>query len=129
MRFKFYTLNYDFNAKKVILYNIFNNSHLQRMVEKHVTAYVKAPDNYQYTTGYPTTETFTGFSAFCKALEDAIRHNEASRREYEISVGDAFEQDCRKLEKWDCAKQVIPNIEAVAREVLYQHIHHTGIED
>ena len=38
---------------------------------------------------------------------------EWSRCEYEISVGDAFEEDVNKLEKWDCYKQAEPNMEVI----------------
>ena len=41
--------------------------------------------------------------------------------EYEISVGDAFEKDCNKLEKWDCYAQAKPNIPMIARECIYQY--------
>ena len=41
--------------------------------------------------------------------------------EYEISVGDIFEKDCNKLEKWDCYMQTKPNIPMIARECIYQY--------
>ena len=46
-----------------------------------------------------------GFEGFCRKLKMIIMCEENSRREYEISVGDAFETDCNKLEKWDCYNQ------------------------
>ena len=43
-----------------------------------------------------------------------IHWQEWGRREYEISVADAFETDVSKLEKWCCAEQADPNIEWIA---------------
>ena len=38
-----------------------------------------------------------------------------------MSVGDAFEKDCKKLEKWDCYGQAKPNMKMIAREVIWQY--------
>ena len=38
-----------------------------------------------------------------------------SLREYEISVGDAFETNIDKFEKWDCYKQTEPNMEIITQ--------------
>jgi hypothetical protein len=46
---------------------------------------------------------------------------EWSRVEYEISVGDAFEDDLDNFEKWDCYQQCVPNIPMITREVIWQY--------
>ena len=41
MQFEFYVLNYDFNKKKVVNYNIFNNLSIQEWTEKEAHKYIK----------------------------------------------------------------------------------------
>lgn len=120
MEFEFYVLNYDFNKKKVVNFNIFNNYLVHDWTLKEVKKYVRSPKNYKYVS-YSNNETIYGFEGFCESLRSIIMWQEWSRVEYEISVGDAFEDDCSKLEKWDCYEQCAPNIEIIAREVIYQY--------
>ena len=122
MQFEFYVLNYDTNRKKVFMYNIFNNIHVQEWSEKAVKKYLRSPKKFSYATHFGlNTETIYGFDAFVKELDSIIHWQEWSRREYEISVGDAFEDDCRKLEKWDCYQQAKPNMVMIAHEVIRQY--------
>ena len=104
--FEFYVLNYDFNRKKVILYNIFNNAQVYdwslKLTRKRARNDIK-DDEYR------------------EALRSIIQWQEWARREYEISVGDAFETDCNKLEKWDCFEQAAPNIEVIADMCLKRY--------
>jgi len=118
-KFEFYVLNYDHNAKKVVNYNIFNNSIVYEDTLKTVETYYNDPNNFCCTDNLVDENSYIyGFKAFCKTLSRIIQWQEWSRREYEISVGDAFETDIRKLEKWDCYCQVASNIKAIAREVI-----------
>lgn len=121
MRFKFYVLNYDCNKKKVINYNIFNNILVQESTEKAIKKYLRSPKNFSYTSYNKDEKVIYGFDALVKEIDRIIKWQEWSRREYEISVGDAFATDCSKLEKWDCYKQSKPNIEMITREVIYQY--------
>lgn len=124
MKFEFYVLNYNINARKVENFNIFNNIHVKERTEQEVKKYLRAPNKYEYKCNIFEKDNETiiyGFEGFCRKLKMIIMCEENSRREYEISVGDAFEMDCNKLEKWDCYKQAIPNIEIIAREVIYQY--------
>lgn len=41
-----------------------------------------------------------------------------SKAEYEIMIGDLFETDCNKLEKWDVYDQILPNLEQLCRYIL-----------
>jgi len=118
-KFEFYVLNYDPNAKKVINYNIFNNSIVYEETLKEIKKYCNNLDKYYYVIHLSNGDSFSyGFKGFCEALSRIIKHQEWSRREYEIFVGDAFEDDIRKLEKWDCWYQAAPNIKIIAYEVI-----------
>lgn len=120
MQFEFYVLNYDHNRKEVINYNIFNNINVQKYTEKAIKKYLRSPKKFSYKP-YNKNELIYGFDALVKEIDGIIQWCEWSRREYEISVGDAFETDCNKLEKWDCYQQAQPNIEMITREVIYQY--------
>ena len=118
MKFEFYVLNYNFNGRHVEAFNIFNNTYVQQSAERYAKKYLRSPSKYTF---HRWNKEYTGFEAFCKSIESAIFSEEWSRREYEISVADAFEEDPGKFEKWDCFGQCLPNIEVIAREVLYQY--------
>ena len=127
MQFEFYVLNYDFNKKKVVNYNIFNNIRVQEWTEKAVRKYLRSPKNYkhvvQHKNDFLGREEIVvyGFDALVKEIDSIIAWGERGRREYECSVGDAFTTDCNKLEKIDCYYQSKPNMEIIAREVIFQY--------
>ena len=127
MQFEFYVLNYDFNKKKVINYNIFNNINVQEWTEKEVRKYLRAPKKYkhiiQYKNKYLDKEEIAiyGFDGLVKEIDRTIAWQEYGRREYEISVSDAFETDVDKLEKWDCYMQAKPNMVIITNEVIRQY--------
>ena len=121
MQFEFYVLNYDFNKKKVVNYNIFNNIRVQEWTERVVKKYLRAPKKFSYTPFGKDVETIYGFDAFVRELDRTIAWQERGRREYECSVGDAFTTDCNKLEKIDCYYQSKPNMKIIAREVIFQY--------
>ena len=121
MQFEFYVLNYDCNRKKVINYNIFNNILVQEWTEKAVKKYLRSPKKFTYKPYDKDEMTICGFDALVREIESNIRWQEWGRREYEISVGDAFETDVDELEKWDCYMQAKPNAEIIAHTVLRQY--------
>ena len=121
MQFKFYVLNYDFNRNKVVMFNIFQNSNVQKWTEKAVKKYLRSPKKFTYEPYNKNEEVLYGFDALVRKIDSIIHNKEWSRREYEISVADAFETDISKLEKWDCYKQAKPNMEMITREVIYQY--------
>lgn len=127
MQFEFYVLNYDCNRKKVINYNIFNNIRVQEWTEKAVREYLRSPKKFkhiiQYENKFLGREEIAiyGFNALVKEIEGNIRHEQWGRREYEISVSDAFESDIDKLEKWDVYQQAKPNMVIIAHEVIRQY--------
>ena len=121
MQFEFYVLNYDFNKKKVVNYNIFNNIRVQEWTERAVKKYLRAPKKFSYTPFGKDVETIYGFDAFVRELDRTIAWQERGRREYECSVGDAFETDINNYEKWDTYSQAKPNMVIIAHEVIRQY--------
>ena len=119
MQFEYYVLNYNPNAKKIEPFNIFRNCYVQEYIEKAIKKYLRSPKNYKYERY--GEDTLYGFEGLCQEIERIIQWQEWSRREYEISVGDAFEKDCEYLEKWDCYMQAKSNIPMIARECIYQY--------
>ena len=119
MQFEYYVLNYNPNANKIEPFNIFRNCYVQEYTEKAIKKYLRSPKNYKYERY--GEDTLYGFEGLCKEIERTIQWQEWSRREYEISVGDAFEKDCNKLEKWDCYGQCVANIPMITREVIWQY--------
>ena len=96
---EWHVLNYDFNGKKVENFNIFRSS-------RFVDGVKKLLDNY-----------FT-FEDFVEKLENELRYSFWSKREYEIFVGDAFEEDLNKYEKIDIYSQVKPNVRILAKYII-----------
>ena len=127
MQFEFYVLNYDFNKRKVVNYNIFNNIRVQEWTEKEVRKYLRAPKKYKHIVQYENEFlgrkeiAIYGFDALVEEIDSIIAWGERGRREYECSVGDAFTTNCNKLEKIDCYYQSKPNMEIIAREVIFQY--------
>ena len=119
MQFEYYVLNYNPNAKKIEPFNIFRDCYVQEYTEKAIKKYLRSPKNYKYERY--GEDTLYGFEGLCQEIERIIQWQEWSRREYEISVGDAFEKDCDYLEKWDCYMQAKSNIPMIARECIYQY--------
>lgn len=120
IQFEYYVLNYNHNEQKVTPYNIFNNVYVQEYTEKAVRKYLRNPNKFTYKS-FDGKEIIYGFDAFVRELDGIVAWQERWRREYEISVGDAFEIDSEKLEKWDAYSQTRMNIEMIAREVIWQY--------
>ena len=148
MQFEYYVLNYDCNAKKIVPFNIFRNILVQEWTEKAVKKFIRSPKNYVYKS-FDGKEILHGFDAFVKEIDSIIAWQERGRREYEVSVGDAFITEIRdivrevekgsltndniydelkktdrhnaKLEKWDTYLQAKPNMTIIAHEVIRQY--------
>ena len=127
MKFEYYVLNYDFNKKKVVNYNIFNNIRVQECTEKEVRKYLRAPKKYKHIVEYGNKFlgreeiAIYGFDALVEEIDRTIAWQERGRREYEVSVGDAFETDINNYEKWDTYSQAKPNMVIIAHEVIRQY--------
>ena len=121
MQFEFYELIYNFNRRKVEMFNIFNNILVQEHTEKAVRKYLRSPKKFKYESFHKDVEPIYGFDALVKEIDSIIHWQEWSRSEYECSCGYAFETDCSKLEKIDCFYQARPNIPMIVRECIYQY--------
>ena len=135
MQFEYYVLNYDTNKKKVINYNIFNNINVQEHTEKAVRKYLRNPKNYKYVVQHKNIFlgreeiAVYGFDALVREIDGIIKWCEWSKREYEISVGDAFETDINNYEKWDTYSQAKPNMKMITYEVIRQYKEQLKKED
>lgn len=96
---EWYVLNYNWNKKKVENFNIFRSYRFSEGVK----------DLLKY---------YTTFDEFVEELEKELMYAFWAKREYEISVGDAFETDLNKYEKLDVYWQVKPNVKALAHYIL-----------
>lgn len=96
---EWYVLNYDFNRKKVENFNIFRSC-------RFVDGVKELLDNY------------ITFDDFIEKLEKQLQYSFWSKREYEISVSDAFETDLDKYEKIDIYFQVKPNVKILAKYII-----------
>lgn len=104
---EFYVLNYDFNGKKIEAFNIFCNVKLLDGIDKLLEEYIS-------------------FDDFCEKLDSLLRYCFWSKREYEISVADAFEEDLSKYEKIDVYRQVAPNLKLIANLIIDYHNENLG---
>ena len=82
-----YVFNYDWNTNEVIIYDV---CHILRFdhCKKELLAVIKNRDKFE------------------ERLKQLCKYYFWSRREYEISIGDAFETDCSRLEKFDIWDQL-----------------------
>ncbi len=121
MQFEFYVLNYNFNRRKIEMFNIFNNILVQEWAEKAVRKYLRAPKKFKYESFHKDVEPIYGFDALVREIDGIICWQEWGRCEYEIGVGYAFEDDIKKFEKWDCYQQAKPNMVTITHEVIRQY--------
>lgn len=93
---EFYVENYDFNAKKIYMFNIFDHWKFSEDVEK-------------------LNKENLNFEEYCERLRRDLQYYFWSRREYERIVGDAFETDLDKFVKIDVYQQCLPNLYIIAK--------------
>lgn len=133
MKLEYYVMNYDVNSQRIEYFNIFRNSRVHKSAEEEIKKYLNNPEKYEYQEfnydNWQYETVCTGFDAFVKKLDGVIRSEQWGRREYEISVADAFEDDVNKLVKVDCYMQAVPNMRMIAREVLWQYKHQDEMEE
>ena len=98
----FNVLFYDFNAKKLITLNIFNNIHFSEGVDRAILEYKETK----------SIENFT------KQIDMALKYSFWSKREYELSIGDAFETNLDKYEKIDVYQQVSMNLDILIQYII-----------
>lgn len=115
---KFYVLNHDFNTDKIYSFNVYDNCTVKKSVEKLTRKYLRKKDEYEFYD-FIKKERYYGWEAYLKELRICFLE-EWARVEYEISVGAPFETDCKKLRKMNCYDQIVPNLELIARDAIYQ---------
>lgn len=99
--FEFYVLNYDINARKLVMFNIFNNIHVYDNALAATKRHLRNKKKF-------TREDFE------KELASIIKWQEWSRVEYEICAGEPFPKDESKLQKVDCWMQAEHNVPIIA---------------
>lgn len=105
MQFKYYVMNYDYNQKKVEMYNVFQNCSVQEWTEKAVRKYLRSPKKFKYIKQYKNEflgieeDAIYGFEALVEEIRRTIAWQERGRREYEINVSDAFTYEIRDIVK------------------------------
>lgn len=104
-RLHWFVLNYDFNAKKVENFDIFRSVRFSEGVEK-----LMEDTNYNY-------ESFN-LEEFKGKLKSELMYSFWSKRQYEISVGDAFDTNLDNYEKIDVYRQAYANIDALAEYII-----------
>jgi len=119
VQFEYYVLNDDFNKRKIEPFNIFRNVYVNGETAKAVRKYLRAPSKFKFKRWH-SENVYYGFEAFVKTLDSIIMCEEWARCEYEILVNGMF-SDEEKAQKIDCYEQCKPNMEMIAREVIYQY--------
>lgn len=99
---KFYALNYDWNKKKLYQFNIFDNIYFNEEIKKAIQDY---NDNYNYNVFKETIRRKLQYCFWCK-------------REYELFIGDAFDENLDNYEKVDVYSQVLPNLDILCNYIL-----------
>ena len=118
-KFEYYVLNDNFNRHKIEHFNVFQNHTVNSRTNQAVRKYLRSPKNFKFQK-WSDEESLYGFDAFVKTIDSIIMCEEWARCEYEIMVNGLFSDD-DKAEKWDCYKQCKPNMEMIAREVIWQY--------
>lgn len=119
VQFEYYVLNDDFNKRRIEPFNVFRNITVNSETAKAVRKYLRAPSKFKFER-WGHDEVYYGFEAFVKELDRIIMCEEWSRCEYEILVNGMF-SDENSTQKIDCYEQCKPNMEMIAREVIYQY--------
>lgn len=95
---EFNVLYFDFNAKELKLYNIITKNLLEEFKKK--------------------TKTLTSTEEKKKILDDYFLYRYWSKREYELFIGDAFEEDVSKYKKVDIYTQIQMNFDVIYNLVV-----------
>lgn len=100
---EWYVLNYDVNKRKIYNFNIFNHWKFCEDVDRLLAEFNANGD----------------FNKFRSGLDLELKYYFMYRREYEISVGDAFEENLDRYEKYDVYSQLYPNLTALAYYIIH----------
>lgn len=95
---EFNVLYFDFNAKELKPYNIITKNLIEEFKKK--------------------TKTLTSTEEKKRVLDDYFLYRYWSKREYELFIGDAFEEDISKYEKVDIYTQIQMNFDVIYNLVV-----------
>jgi hypothetical protein len=95
---KFNVLYFDFNAKELKPYNVITEDLIEEFKKK--------------------TKSLTSTKDKKKVLDDYFLYYYWSRREYELFIGDAFEEDISKYKKVDIYAQIQMNFDVIYNLVI-----------
>ena len=101
---KWFVKNWDFNGKKLENFNIFCNW-------KFIDGVQHTLDKYFDISPY-------NFEDFKEDIRRELQYCFWSKREYELFIGDAFEEDINTYEKVDVYSQVLPNLDILCNYIL-----------
>ena len=101
---EWYVLNYNLNKRKLEYYNIFNNVRFSEGIEDILNTLRLYPDRW--------------YEDFKEAVKIKLMSAFWCRREYELSIGDAFDDDLDNYEKIDIYSQVLPNLDHLCNYIL-----------
>lgn len=96
---------YDFNSQKLITMNIFSEGSVKEII-----------DDLQRKLGKDNRIFY--FDDLKEIILKWAQYHYWCRREYELFIGDAFEEDIDKYEKVDIFAQVKMNIDLITRDFL-----------
>lgn len=105
---EWYVLCYDFNRKKLTSFNIFNNICFNEGIEYIINNYRFSVENF--------------FEDFKEAIRIKLMSAFWCRREYELSIGDAFDEDLDNYKKVDVYSQVLPNLDRLCEYILNYYL-------
>ena len=95
---KFNVLYFDFNAKELKPYNIITEDLIEDFKKK--------------------TKSLTSIEDKKKILDDYFLYHYWSKREYELFIGDAFEEDISKYKKVDIYTQIQMNFDVIYNLII-----------
>lgn len=96
---EWYVLKHDFNANKIIEFNIFNNSKFVDGVAEQLTNFIT-------------------FNTFKEKLRKNLMYCFWSKSEYEIAAGSLFSTYPDEFEKIDVYSQLLPNLDQLCHYII-----------
>ena len=127
MELKFYALRYDINARKVKPFNIFQNICFAKDVKRKMEQYLADPEHYEYKDYHGVvSNSIYGEEAIKKDIDISLRSEFWARVQYEMCVGDKFEQNLNNLTATDVYEQCVMNFDVLFDYILRSYKEELG---
>ena len=127
MELEFYALQYDINAKEVKPFNIFQNCRFSEDVERKIKKYLADPEHYEYKDDHGIiSNSVYGEKAIKKDIDISLRSEFWARVQYEMCVGDKFEQNPNNLTATDVYEQCVMNFDVLFDYILRSYKEELG---